>query len=205
TAGDFTVSASVGKSVMNGVALGTGLTINGYTGNTPQTGDAFALIGTAGVGLTNLGDTRIAKLDATVSSRMASYAQPTGFLAATFPSAVGDATAANQSTINTNVLSRVATAALPANFSELAIDGSGDVTYNNAAPPTGASIADTILGRNVAGGASGGRTVKQALYVLRNKVDAGAGNVYQVDDTTIEWSFVATTTPGNPITVVDPT
>jgi hypothetical protein len=45
TAGDFTTSASVGKSVMNGVALGTGLTINGYTGNTPQTGDSYARLG----------------------------------------------------------------------------------------------------------------------------------------------------------------
>ena len=30
---------------MNGVALGTGLTINAYTGNTVQTGDAFARLG----------------------------------------------------------------------------------------------------------------------------------------------------------------
>lgn len=45
TAGDFTVSASIGKSVMNGVALGTGLTINAYTGDTPQTGDSFARLG----------------------------------------------------------------------------------------------------------------------------------------------------------------
>jgi hypothetical protein len=54
TAGDFTVAASIGKSVMNGVALGTGLTINGYTGNTVQTGDSFARIGVAGAGLTNI-------------------------------------------------------------------------------------------------------------------------------------------------------
>ena len=45
TAGDFTVSASIGKSVMNGVSLGTGLTINSYTGNTVQTGDAYARLG----------------------------------------------------------------------------------------------------------------------------------------------------------------
>jgi hypothetical protein len=54
TAGDFTAANSVGKSVMNGVALGTGLTIarctltdtlTTYTGNTPQTGDAYARIG----------------------------------------------------------------------------------------------------------------------------------------------------------------
>jgi hypothetical protein len=37
-----------------------------------QTGDSFARIGVAGAGLTNLGDTRIANLDATVSSRLAS-------------------------------------------------------------------------------------------------------------------------------------
>jgi len=55
TAGDFTVALSVGKSVMNGVALGTGLTINAYTGNTVQTGDAFARIGVNGAGLTNIG------------------------------------------------------------------------------------------------------------------------------------------------------
>lgn len=54
TAGDFTVAASIGKSVMNGVALGTGLTINAYTGNTVQTGDSFARIGVAGAGLTNI-------------------------------------------------------------------------------------------------------------------------------------------------------
>ena len=43
-----------------------------------QTGDSFSRIGVAGVGLTNLGDTRIANLDATVSSRLA----PAGTLAA---------------------------------------------------------------------------------------------------------------------------
>lgn len=44
TAGDFTAANSVGKSIMNGVALGTGLTINAYTGNTAQTGDAYAAL-----------------------------------------------------------------------------------------------------------------------------------------------------------------
>ncbi len=44
TAGDFTVANSIGKSIMNGVALGTGLTINAYTGDTPQTGDGFAIV-----------------------------------------------------------------------------------------------------------------------------------------------------------------
>jgi hypothetical protein len=38
------------------VALGTGLTINGYTGNTPQTGDSFARIGVNGVSLSAIPD-----------------------------------------------------------------------------------------------------------------------------------------------------
>ncbi len=45
-------------------------TING-TSTVAQTGDSFARIGSAGAGLTALGDTRIANLDATVSSRLA--------------------------------------------------------------------------------------------------------------------------------------
>ena len=61
TANDFTVALSVGKSVMNGVSLGTGLTVAAVTGLTAS------------------------NLDTTVSSRMATYTQPTGFLAATFP------------------------------------------------------------------------------------------------------------------------
>ncbi len=52
-------------------------TVTTYTSNTPQTGDSFGRIGAAGAGLTSLGDTRIANLDATVSSRLA----PAGTLA----------------------------------------------------------------------------------------------------------------------------
>ncbi len=38
TAGDFTTALSVGKSVMNGVTLGTGLTVNQLTTNNDKTG-----------------------------------------------------------------------------------------------------------------------------------------------------------------------
>jgi uncharacterized membrane protein YuzA (DUF378 family) len=60
TAGDFTVGVSIGKSVMNGVALGTGLTINAYTGDTPQTGDSFGRIGALGAGLTGITNVTLA-------------------------------------------------------------------------------------------------------------------------------------------------
>jgi hypothetical protein len=62
TAGDFTAANSIGKSVMNGVALGTGLTINAYTGNTVQTGDSFARLG-APVGASHSVDTAAVKTD----------------------------------------------------------------------------------------------------------------------------------------------
>lgn len=54
TAGDFTTDLSIGKTIVNGVTLGTGLTINAYTGNTVQTGDSFGRIGVTGSGLTSL-------------------------------------------------------------------------------------------------------------------------------------------------------
>jgi hypothetical protein len=63
------VSTSPVTTVKAVIGLTTADTIATYTGNTPQTGDAFARIGAAGAGLTNLGDTRIANLDAAVSSR----------------------------------------------------------------------------------------------------------------------------------------
>lgn len=47
-------------------------TLTTYTGDTPQTGDAYARLGAAGAGLTALGDGRLAHLDADVSSRLAS-------------------------------------------------------------------------------------------------------------------------------------
>lgn len=53
---------------LSGTTIGT---LTTYTGNTPQTGDAYARIGAAGAGLTAIGDTRMANLDAAVTSRLA--------------------------------------------------------------------------------------------------------------------------------------
>ena len=68
-------------------------------------------------------------------------------------------------------------------------------------------IADTILGRNLAGGSSGGRTVTEALRFLRNKfsVVGTTLTVYQEDDTTTSWTgTVGTTIGADPITSNDP-
>ena len=68
------------------------------------------------------------------------------------------------------------------------------------------SIADKTLGRNIAGGSDTGRTVSEALYMLRNKVQVGASTmtVFQTDDTTTAWT-ASTTTGSNTIASVDPT
>jgi hypothetical protein len=68
------------------------------------------------------------------------------------------------------------------------------------------STADALLARNVAGGSSAGRLVKEALYVLRNKTDIQSGTltVYGTDDTTSAFTAAVTTAAGNPITTVDP-
>ncbi len=73
--------------------------------------------------------------------------------------------------------------------------------------PTAVENADALLGRNVSGGSSTGRTVKQALHVLRNKsaVAAGTLTVYDTDDTTSSWTATVASDPAaDPITGIDP-
>ena len=58
--------------------------------------------------------------------------------------------------------------------------------------PTTAEIADKILGRNLAGGSDGGRTVRDSLRTARNRVAfdtpaAGQFTVYSEDDLTVAW------------------
>jgi hypothetical protein len=89
-----------------------------------------------------------------------------------------------------------------ASFAAGAIDAAAVATDTEDA------IADALLARNVAGGSSTGRTVKQALYSLRNKVaiDGSVATVYGVDDATASWVMSIATVSVNSgiINVVDP-
>ena len=83
------------------------------------------------------------------------------------------------------------------------------LAVNSASAPTTAQVADKVQGRNLAGGADGGRTVSDALRFLRNKVVinpvTNAITIYAEDDVTPAWTGVLTTTAGAlPITGVDP-
>ena len=164
----------------------------------------------------------------------------------------GDATAANQTTINNNILalpsaSAIATAVWAAGTRTLSSFGTlvsdiatavwsagtrtltafgfsvtassvtdktgyaltSDYDPAKTAAPTAAENADKLLGRNIAGGSDGGRTVTQALRPGRNKVDLvsvpGWMLVFEEDDTTESWRAQLTTNPNaEPITSVDP-
>lgn len=314
-------------------------TVTAYTGNTPQTGDAFARIGAAGAGLTALGDTRIANLDATVSSRLATagYTVPptaaanadavwdeliaghlgagstgaalnvagavgdpwttplpgaygagtAGFLVGTnldapvsdVPTAAENATAnwaagtraltdksdfaltaaydpaktaaqagdamaltsgerttlagvvwasasrtltsfgslvADVASAVWGVASRTLTSfgftvgALVADKTGFSLTSAYDPAMTAAQPgdvPTAATVADKVLGRNLAGGSDGGRTVRDALRPARNKVTivGSTVTVYEEDDTTPAWTGTLTTNPAaEPITAMDP-
>lgn len=65
---------------------------------------------------------------------------------------------------------------------------------------------DKLLGRNIAGGSDGGRTVTSALRLLRNKrsIAGGTLTVTQEDDTTQAWTAAITTAAGNPVNSIDP-
>lgn len=68
-------------------------------------------------------------------------------------------------------------------------------------------IADEVLDRDIAGGASGGaRNVRSALRRLRNRVavSGGTATIYAEDDASAAWTAVVTTTAGNPVSEVDP-
>lgn len=69
-----------------------------------------------------------------------------------------------------------------------------------------AQIADAILIRNLGTGANGGRTVQDALRMLRNhrQIVANLLTVYEEDDVTPAWTAAVSLSPRNPVQAVDP-
>jgi hypothetical protein len=81
------------------------------------------------------------------------------------------------------------------------LDGGVELTASAAA-----DVADALLGRSIAGGASGGRTVGSALAAIRNKIliSGGVLTIYDTDDTTVLYLAAVSSAPGDPITGIDP-
>ncbi len=103
----------------------------------------------------------------------------------------------------TNLDAAVTSRAAPGAAMDLVVDA---VDAAALATDAAAEIADKLLGRSIAGGADGGRTVTSALRKIRNRVAIAAGTmtVYQENDTTTDHTAAVTTAAGNPITEVDP-
>jgi hypothetical protein len=123
-------------------------------------------------------------LNAAITSRFASN----GTLAAVGAGAI------DSSSFAAGAIDAAAIAADAIGASELAADGASE-------------YADAFLGRNLHRGASGGRTVGQALMALRNKVSISAGTltVTGENDTTTEWTAaIATEAVTAIVTSIDP-
>lgn len=71
---------------------------------------------------------------------------------------------------------------------------------------TAAQVADQFLARSIIGGGDSGRSVGQALAVLRNRValSASIGTVFSTDDSTSMWTFSVTTVAAVSISDINP-
>lgn len=135
-------------------------TLTTYTGNTPQTGD----IGVAGAGLTALGDTRLANLDALMSSRLATtgYTAPDNTTITTIAARLGAFTGTGINTVLGffRALLRGESAITPSDAggtfdnttdSLEAIRNRGDVAWTTGTtPPTAGAIADAVWDETLA-------------------------------------------------------
>ncbi|HEY6019540.1 MAG TPA: hypothetical protein VIY48_06455 [Candidatus Paceibacterota bacterium] len=106
-----------------------------------------------------------AQLDATISSRMATYTQPTGFLAASFPTSVASPTNITGGTITT-VTNLTNLPSIPANWLTAAginagaLNGKGDwlLSSSYSAPPSAATIAGAVWDVTLSGHLTAGTT-----------------------------------------------
>ena len=179
------------------------------TASTAQTGDAYAVVNSGTHGnaalkalidaIDDYVDTEVAAIKAKTDALPADPADASD-LAALFTAlqSHGDATWATATGFSTLDAAGVRAALGLA---------SANLDTQLAALPTADENADALIGRNIEGGSSTGRTVAQALAFLRNKweVSGATLTVYGVDDSTPSWAASVTQTAGNPISAVDPT
>lgn len=80
----------------------------------------------------------------------------------------------------------------------------GSIEVSSATASVNEAMADAFLNRNISSGGNGTRPVYEAFFAIRNRVDLSTGIVYATDDTTQAWTFAVSTTPGDPIYLIDP-
>lgn len=206
--------------------IGTGAipaTVQVYT-SFPQTGDAYAEVTNGTYGLSAI-ETLVDGLETTlgtpagvsvsadiaaVKSDTAATLTDTAEIGAAGAGLTALASAANLATVAAYVDTEVASILAAVDTEVAAIKAKTDNLPASPAAtgdiPTAVENADALLGRNVSGGSSTGRTVKQAFHFLRNKwsIAGGTLTVYDTDDTTSSWTAATTQTAGDPVSTVDP-
>jgi hypothetical protein len=167
--------------------------------SSPQTGDAFARLGApAGASIAADLATIAGYIDTEVAAILAAVDTEIAALQAT-----ADAIEADTQDLQARTPAALVGGRIDANL------GSADAAVIDAAAiATDAheEMADTLLGRNIAGGSNTGRIVTDALRRLRNRVAIAAGTmtVYQENDTTAAFTAAVTTAAGDPVSEVDP-
>lgn len=214
TAGDFTTASSIGKAlyvanIVPGAAGGhfiagtnaattitTGLTTT-FTGNmtgsvasvTGAVGSVTGAVGSVTGAVGSVTGLTVANLDTTVSSRMASYTQPTGFLAATFPATVASTTNISAGTITTVT-----------NLTNAATAGDFTATMKTSIGTAVAASAVASVTGNVGGNVSGSvGSVVGAVGSVTGAVGSVTGLTVANLDTTISsrLASAAYTAPDN--------
>lgn len=148
-------------------------TITTYTGNTVQTGDSFARIGSAGAGLTSIGDTRLANLDATISSRLSSGSYSSPPSAATVAAQVRTELTTELGRIDATISSRLASASY-------------------TAAPSAAAVVAALSANEFETGETFAQHVQRTRAALYGKVaDAGTTSekFYRADGTTLAFTI----------------
>jgi hypothetical protein len=115
--------------------------------------------------------------------------------------------ATNEVTIGTNNHIAASVHAFQNNVITNSAFAANSVDANALAADAANEIADALLNRNVAGGSSTGRLVKEALYALRNKTSISSTTlqVWNNDDSAIVWSAsLSSDAAAIPITGIDP-
>jgi len=219
TAATLTDTAEIGAAGAGLTALATQASMDVVDGIVDNILIDTAEIGAAGAGLTALGDTRIANLDATVSSRLASasYTAPDNANIALIVADTNELQIdwANGGRLDLILDARASQASLDvvdgivdSILVDTAVIGAAGAGLTGVALSTAGNeaAADALLARSIIGGANGGRDVKDALKALRNRVEivAGTMTIYEADDTTAAWTAAVTTTAGDPLSSIDP-
>ena len=153
----FTVLlSSVFDAIVTNATNATGGLVTATAAVTAMAG-AISTLTAAGV-RTELA-TELARIDAAISSRMATYTQPTGFLAATFPETVSSFAGGAVASVTGNV-GGISGVTFPTHFANLVIAANGHVTatvdsINNNAITANSIQANAITATKIATDAIG--------------------------------------------------